>query len=61
MDLLAALALVLVIEGLALAVFAASIPELLATAQHAGARGMRIIGLILCACGMAGYLWVRAA
>ncbi|MEM7237034.1 MAG: DUF2065 family protein [Pseudomonadota bacterium] len=60
MDLLAALALVLVIEGLALAIFASSIPELMATVQRAGPREIRVMGVILSICGLAGYLWARS-
>jgi uncharacterized protein YjeT (DUF2065 family) len=59
MDLLAALALVLVIEGLAAMIFASSLPELLAALDGMGARQMRIIGIIMAVSGSALYLLVR--
>lgn len=59
MDLLAAIALVLMIEGLAAAVFASSLPELLAALKGIGARQMRIIGIVMAVSGGALYLLVR--
>jgi uncharacterized protein YjeT (DUF2065 family) len=59
MDLLAALGLVLVIEGLAAMIFASSLPELLAALDGMGARQMRIIGIIMAVSGSALYLLVR--
>ncbi|MEM8793469.1 MAG: DUF2065 family protein [Pseudomonadota bacterium] len=59
MDLLAALALVLVIEGLALAVFASSLPELLAAMDGVDPQTVRIIGLVFFVAGVLGYLAVR--
>lgn len=59
MDLLAALALVLVIEGLAAMIFASSLPELLAALEWIGARQMRIIGIVMAASGAVLYLLVR--
>ena len=59
MDLLAALALVLVIEGLAAMIFAASLPELLAALEGMGARQMRLVGIVMAASGAVLYLLVR--
>lgn len=59
MDLLAALALVLVIEGLAAMIFASSLPELLAALESVGARQMRVIGIVMAASGAVLYLLVR--
>ena len=59
MDLLAAIALVLVFEGLAAMVFAASLPELLAALKGIGARQMRTIGIVMTVSGAALYLLVR--
>lgn len=59
MDLLAALALVLVFEGLAALIFAASLPELLAALDGVGPRQMRIIGIAMAAAGGTLYLLVR--
>ena len=59
MDLLAALALVLVIEGLAAMIFASSLPELLAALDGIGARQMRFIGIVMAVSGSAIYLLVR--
>ena len=59
MDLLAALALVLVFEGLAAMIFAASLPELLAAIEGIGARQMRRIGIVMVLSGAALYLLVR--
>lgn len=59
MDLLAALALVLVIEGLAAMIFASSLPQLLAALEGIGARQMRIAGIVMAVSGAALYLLVR--
>ena len=59
MDLLAALALVLVIEGLAAMIFASSLPELLAALRDVGARQMRTIGIVMAATGAVLYLLIR--
>jgi uncharacterized protein YjeT (DUF2065 family) len=59
MDLLAAIALVLVLEGLAAMIFASSLPELLAALDGIGARQMRIIGIVMAVSGSAIYLLVR--
>jgi len=60
MDLLAALALVLVFEGTAAIVFAASMPELLAALRGIGPRQMRAVGIVMALSGAALYLLVRA-
>jgi uncharacterized protein YjeT (DUF2065 family) len=60
MDLLAALALVLVFEGLAAMIFASSLPELLAALRGIGAPQMRLIGIVMAASGGVLYLLVRA-
>ncbi len=59
MDLLAALALVLLIEGLAAMIFASSLPELLAALRGIGARQMRIAGIVMAATGAVLYLLIR--
>lgn len=59
MDLLAALALVLVLEGLAAMIFAASLPELLAALEGIGARQMRLVGMVMAASGAVLYLLIR--
>ena len=59
MDLLAALALVLVFEGLAATIFASSLPELLAVLGGIGGRQMRLIGIVMAVSGGALYLLVR--
>ncbi len=58
-DLLAALALMLVIEGLAAMIFASSLPELLAALRGVGERQMRMIGIAMAAAGVVLYLLVR--
>jgi len=60
MDLLAALALVLIFEGMAAMIFASSLPELLAAMQGIGARQMRLLGIVMALSGAALYLLVRA-
>ena len=59
MDLIAALALVLVFEGMAAMIFASSLPELLAALKGIGARQMRVIGIVMAVSGAALYLLVR--
>lgn len=59
MDLIAALALVLVIEGMALVVFAASVPALLATMAELDPQALRWVGLVALAIGAVGYLLIR--
>ena len=59
MDLLAALALVLVLEGLAIAVFARSIPELLAEMQAVDSAKLRQIGIATALIGAVVYLLIR--
>ena len=59
MDLIAALALVMVIEGLAAMIFASSLPELLAALRGIGAQQMRVIGIVMTLSGGALYLLVR--
>lgn len=59
MDLLAAFALVLVIEGLALVVLARSLPEVLAAMEAVEPASMRWIGFAMLALGSATYIAVR--
>ena len=59
MDLLAALALVLVLEGLAVAIFAGSLPELLATMRGLSPEKMRGIGIAMVVSGAMAYLLIR--
>lgn len=59
MDMLAALALVLVIEGLAVAIFAGSLPELLAAMRGTTERQRRMLGLAMIGCGVVAYLAIR--
>ncbi|HUF56333.1 MAG TPA: DUF2065 family protein [Thermohalobaculum sp.] len=58
-DLVAALALVLVLEGLALVMLARSLPELLATLEAMDSEAMRWIGFVMLASGAVVYLIVR--
>ena len=60
MDLLAALALVAVIEGLALVVFARSLPELLAEIDTIEPETLRKLGLGLLIAGCVGYWLIRS-
>ena len=60
MDLIAALALVLIIEGLAAMIFAASLPELLAALRGIGAPQMRATGIVMTVTGATLYLLIRA-
>ena len=59
MDLIAAVALVLVIEGLAIAVFAGTLPELVATLQSIGEDQCRWLGWAMTALGALVYIFVR--
>ena len=59
MDLIAALALMLILEGLALAVFARSMPALLAEMERLEPRALRRAGLVGIAAGVVIYLLVR--
>lgn len=59
MDLLAALALVLVIEGLAVAIFAGSLPEMLAAMRVTTEAQRRVLGIVMVVCGAAAYLAIR--
>ena len=58
-DLVAALALVLVLEGLALVILARSLPELLAALEALESESMRWIGFAMLTAGALVYLWVR--
>ena len=60
MDLLAALALVLIFEGMAAMIFASSLPDLLAALRGVGERQMRSIGIVMALSGAALYLLIRA-
>ena len=59
MDLLAALALLLIFEGLVLAIFATSLPQLLAEIERIGPASLRRTGLVCIAIGVVFYLAVR--
>ncbi|MBK0400829.1 DUF2065 domain-containing protein [Limibaculum sp. M0105] len=59
MDMLAALALVLVIEGLAIAIFSGSLPELLAAMRETTASQRRTLGIVMAVCGAVAYLAIR--
>ena len=59
MDLLAALGLVLILEGMALAIFARSMPQLLAEVERLGPGSLRRAGLVCIGLGTALYLMVR--
>ena len=61
MDLLAALGLVMVIEGLALAVLARSVPALLAELDQIGPATVRRIGIGLVVAGVVVYYLVRGS
>lgn len=61
MDFVAALGLVMVIEGLALALFSKSIPALIAEIEAVGPERLRKLGVMSVAFGGAVYLLVRAA
>ncbi|MGF1553905.1 MAG: DUF2065 family protein [Paracoccaceae bacterium] len=60
MDLLAALALVMLIEGMTIAIFASSMPALLAMLEAMGEARRRRVGVALAALGAIGYLLVRS-
>ena len=59
MDLLAALGLVLVIEGLALAIFARSVPQVLAEVDQIGPSTLRRLGVASVIVGGIVYVLVR--
>jgi uncharacterized protein YjeT (DUF2065 family) len=59
MDLIAAIALMLVLEGLALAIFARSVPALLAEIERLDPRALRMAGIASIALGAVLYLLVR--
>lgn len=59
MDLLAAIALVLVIEGLAIVIFAGSLTELLATLGDTTEAQRRMAGWVMIVLGVLGYLAIR--
>lgn len=59
MDLLAALALVMVIEGLVLAILARSVPGMLAELDQIGPDALRKIGVVLVAGGILAYALIR--
>ena len=59
MDLLAALGLVMVIEGLALAIFAKSVPQLLQEMEQIGPSTLRRLGIVSVILGMVIYLSIR--
>lgn len=61
MDLIAALALVMVIEGLALAILAKSVPELMAEMERITPDSIRRLGLVLVGLGVALYFVVRGS
>lgn len=61
MDLIAALGLVLVIEGLALAIFARSVPQALAEIDQISPALLRKLGVVSVLAGGALYLLVRRA
>ena len=61
MDLLAALALVLVLEGLTLAIFAGTVPEVLSELRRLGPAALRKVGIVAVAAGAGLYLLVRGA
>lgn len=60
-DLLAALALVAVIEGLALVVFAKSLPTLMSEIDQISPGVLRRVGGVMVAGGACAYLLVRGA
>ncbi|MEM7061049.1 MAG: DUF2065 domain-containing protein [Pseudomonadota bacterium] len=59
MDFVAALALVLVIEGLALAIFARSVPQVLAEIDQIGPAMLRMLGIVSMIAGGVIYILVR--
>ena len=59
MDLLAAIALVMVIEGLALAILARSVPALLAELDQISPDGIRKLGVVLVIAGASLYFVLR--
>ena len=61
MDLIAALALMLVLEGLALAIFARSVPDLLSEIERFDPRTLRRAGVVSILVGAVVYLLVRGS
>jgi uncharacterized protein YjeT (DUF2065 family) len=59
MDLIAAVALMLILEGLALAVFARSVPALLAEMERLDPSALRRAGVVSIVIGTVIYLLVR--
>ena len=59
MDLLAAIALVMVLEGLVLAIMARSLPELLSELGRIGPDALRRLGIVLVVLGAGFYLLIR--
>lgn len=59
MDLIAALALMLILEGLALAIFARSVPALLAEMERLDPGVLRRAGVVSIVVGAVIYLLVR--
>jgi len=60
MDLLAALALMLAIEGLAIALLAADLPRLLEQIRAVGPDTLRWTGLVMVGIGTGLYLVIRS-
>ena len=60
MDLLAALALMLVLEGLSLAMFSRSLPQMLSELDRLDPGLLRRIGLASMALGVGAYLAIRS-
>lgn len=60
MDLAAALALVLVFEGLALAIFAKALPQVLAELDGLGSDRLRLAGFIGIGIGTGSYILIRS-
>lgn len=61
MDLLAAFALVMVIEGLALLIFARVMPQLLAELEMLGPQKLRVYGAVSLALGALLYMIIRSS
>ncbi|MEM6676420.1 MAG: DUF2065 family protein [Pseudomonadota bacterium] len=60
MDLAAAIALMLLIEGLAIAIFAGSLPELVASLDNINEARRRLLGGAMVVAGALAYLLIRA-
>jgi uncharacterized protein YjeT (DUF2065 family) len=59
-DLLAALGLMLVLEGMALAIFTGRLPEILEQLKAVGSDGLRWAGLAMAIAGTGLYVLVRS-